>query len=124
MTDFTRPPLSYYAPPGIIRISPEALKAARDLDYTARRSHRIRDALVSFEWFTGGTLRRKPDGPETELGPSLGLGAGERANVPKEAIQTIDGLDLAIKIPAEVYNESRERLIVVDETQFHGLALR
>ena len=123
MADFTKPPLSYYAPPGVIRVSPEALKAARDLDRTARGSRRIRDALVTFEWFTGTTVR-KPGSPERELGPSLGRGAGERADVPKEAIQTIEGLDLAIKIPAEIYDNSPERLIDVDETKFDGLTLR
>ena len=123
MPDYTKPPLSYYAPPGVVRISPEALKMARDLDVTAKRSRRIRNALVSFEWFTGITVRQRPGGPETDLGPGLGVGAGERADVPPEAIHTVDGLDLAIKVPAEVYSRCSERLIDVDQTQFHGLKL-
>ena len=124
MPDFTKPPLSYYAPPGVIRVSPEALKMARDLDYTIRRMRQVGDPLVSFEWSTGRSARPSPDAPWQDLGPGLGLGAGERADVPAEAIQTVEGLDLAIKVPADIYERSRERLIDVDSNAFEGLALR
>lgn len=124
MPDFSVPPLSYYTPPGIVRVSPEALKMARDLAFTARRSPQVRDPLVSFDWATSQTGRAGPNAPERDFGPGLMLGAGERADAPPAAIQSQAGLDFTIMIPREVYEKSRERLIDVDRDAFGGLTLR
>lgn len=124
MPDYTKPPLSYYTPPGIVRVSPEAVKMARDLDYTVRRLPNVRDPLVAFDWSTRRSTRAGPDAPEVEHGPGLVLGAGERSDAPSEAIQTVDGLAFTVMIPREVYERSRERLIDVDKADVTRLILR
>ena len=124
MPDFTKPPLSYYAPPGVVRVSPEALKMARRFYETVRRMPQVREPLVTFGWSTARSSRIRPDGPWEDVGPGLGLGAGERSAAPSEAIQAMDGLEFTIRIPREVYERSRQKLIDVDETAFEKLTLK
>lgn len=124
MPDYSKPPLSYYTPPGIIRVSPEALKMARDLYETVRGMPKVRQPLVSFDWATARSVRRAPGAPEEDVGPGLDLGAGERSDAPPEAIQSIDGVEFTIMVPREVYEKSRECLIDVDNTAFSKLVLR
>lgn len=58
------------------------------------------------------------------LGTGLMLHVDDRSELPTRAIQLIDGVELAVQIPSQVYRASRERLIDVDETTFSNLTLR
>ena len=80
--------------------------------------------MVGFEWASARRVRQRPDAPWEDVGPGVDLGAYARSDLPPEVIQHIDGLELVIKIPREVYESSAERLIDVDAAAFSKLVLR
>jgi hypothetical protein len=120
--DYTKPPYSYYAPPGTIQVSAAALQMAREFGEQVARTKS--NQVIAFDWAISRGVRRRVDGPMEELGPGLDLVSFEAASVPKEVIQRLDGLTFAIRIPKHVYDASTQRLIDVDETAFSKLVLR
>ncbi len=109
--------------PGIIKVSPAAIKFARAFDETIKRTQRG-DWVVAFDWAESVSVRRGPDEPSQDIGACLAVGAFERHQIPPGFTQTIDGLEFAIKIPKEVWEQSVHRLIDIDETLLFKLALR
>jgi hypothetical protein len=114
---------SQFNPPGSVKVSPSALQLARDLDHTVRHGQRG-DWVVSFDWAPSVSVKRGKDRPAEEVGPCLMLGAYRRDQIPPSITQTIDGLEFAVKIPADVLDQSAERLIDADESLLFKLALR
>lgn len=68
----------------------------------------------------------KPDpGAATQVVKDfLDVGAIGRSEIPADAIQTVDGLDLVIQIPLAVLQKSVQRLIDIDENAFSTLVLK
>lgn len=112
-----------FTPPGIIAVSPSALKLARDFDEAVNHGPRGK-YIVTFHWSLSISIRRNPDAPSEDIGACLTLGAYERHQIPREFIQTIDGLEFAMEIPGDVWKKSTHRLIDLDETLLFKLALR
>jgi hypothetical protein len=112
--DHTKPPYSYYAPPGAVRVSASALEMARTFaEQVARASS---GQVIVFDWAISRGVRRRVDGPMEELGPGVDLVSLDARDVPSDVIQRVDGVSFAIKIPKAVYDPSAERLIDVDHT--------
>lgn len=120
--DYTKPPYSYYAPPGTVGLTAAALELAREFAEQVARAKP--DQVVAFDWAISRSTRRRIDGPREELGPGLDLVSFETARVPKDVTQRLGGVTFAIRIPAEVYQASVQRLIDVDEAAFSKLVLR
>ena len=116
--------LDEFTPPGIVKVSAAALKLARDFGESVKRMRPNQDWVASFDWALARSFRVSPDAPWQNVGPGLDLGAYERHKIPPGFIQTTDGVEFAIKIPREVWESSRHRLIDTDETAFSKLALR
>ena len=112
-----------WVPPGAIKVSKAALKFARDFDHTVKSTQRGH-WVVAFCWSTSVSIKRGPGEAYEEIGAGLGLGAFERHQVPPEFIQIQDGIELVIKVPAAIWENSRQRLIDFDETLLFKLALR
>jgi hypothetical protein len=121
--DYSKPPYSFFAPPGIVKISEPALQMARRFFETISET-KTSDWIISFDWAESRFFRKPAHGPRIELGAGLDIVAYDRVDVPSEVIQSIDGLDLAIKIPSSIYEKSTLRLIDVDETEVSKLTLR
>jgi hypothetical protein len=121
-SNYTKPPHSYYAPPGMIALSSAALELARQFGEQTKRAKP--DQVVAFDWAISRGVRRRIDGPMEELGPGLDLVSFDAASVPKDVIQRVEGVTFAVRIPKHVYETSAQRLIDVDETAFSKLVLR
>jgi hypothetical protein len=107
------PPYSSYAPPGVLKVSASALQIARH-----------RPQVIVFGWRDSGWVRKPPGGPRIELGPGIDLGACDAADVPRDVLQTVDGVEFAVRIPRHIYENSALRLIDADETEASALRLR
>lgn len=112
-----------FNPPGLIRLSPAALKFARDLAETVKVTQKG-DWIVVFSWAHSISVRREPNAPLEDIGACLMLGASERHEIPPGVTQTVDGVEFAVQIPKEVWENSAQRLIDIDETLLFKLALR
>lgn len=118
--DYSKPPYSYFVPPGKLRVSAPALQMAREFAGVIGQ-YRSGRQIVAFDW--GQTsVREKPGLPMRDLGECLMIVAYLRSEVPREVVHLDDGLEFAIKMPSEVW--TRHHLIDVDATQFCRLALR
>jgi len=122
--DYTKPPYSFFAPPGVVRVSESALKMAREFAADAKRARPDGSFVISFAWGDSRAVRRGIDGPLEELGPGLDLVAYDPPDVPSEVIQTVEGLAFAIQIPSNIYDKSAHRLIDTDERLKSKLTLR
>jgi hypothetical protein len=120
--DHTKPPHSYYAPPGMVALSPAALELARRFGEQTKRAKP--DQVVAFDWAISRGVRRRIDGPMEELGPGLDLVSFDAVSVPKDVIQQVERVTFAVRIPKHVYEASAQHLIDVDETAFSKLVLR
>ena len=109
--------------PGAIGISAAALKFAREFADTIKRTQHG-DLVVTFSWAESISIRRGPNEPSEDIGACLTLGAFERNDIPHGFTQTVDGLEIAIKIPRHVWEDSLDRVIDTDETLLFKLALR
>ena len=114
--DYTKPPLSNFAPPGMVKVSAAALEQARQFAEDISRVKPEDEWVISFEWAESRAIRRRVDGPREELGAGLVLVVYDRSDLPPEAIQTAGDLEFAIKIPSEVWRKSALRTIDIDET--------
>lgn len=122
--DYRKPPYSFFAPPGTVRVSESALEIARRYADELRRKRPPSEWLLSFDWADERAVRRPSGGPLEELGPGLDLVAYDKGDVPLDVLQTVDGLTFAIKIAAHIYGNSVLRLIDTDDKEPSKLILR
>ncbi len=114
---------SGFNPPGSVTVSSSALKLARDLDHTVKGSQKG-DWVVSFDWAQSVSVKRRVGAPSEEVGDCLMLGAYRRGQIPMGFTQMIDGVEFAVKIPADVLARSVEQLIDTDSSKLFRLVLR
>jgi hypothetical protein len=112
-----------FVAPGVLRVSAEALKYARDFIESVTAAHGDGHIAV-FDWSTKVEYRTDPQAPLQTVYDCLGLGASSRSEIPPDAVQTVDGLDFAIELPLDVLQKSVQRLIDVDENAFFRLVLK
>jgi len=77
-----------------------------------------------FGWADERRVRKPSDGPWIELGPGLDLHGRDVADVPRGVLQTIDGVEFAVRIPRHIYESRPLRLIDTDAEDVSGLTLR
>jgi hypothetical protein len=118
------PPYSFYAPPGVVKVSASALQMARELAETVLVARPVFPLVIVFSWRDSGWVRKPVDGLRIELGPGIDLGAWDAADVPRDVLQTVDGVEFAVRISRHIYENSALRLIETDETEASGLRLR
>lgn len=112
-----------FTPPGTIKLSSAALEYAREFDQSLK-SNQPGNWVVVFDWATSISVKSGPDAPSEDIGACVTLGASERHEIPSGFTQTVDGVEFAIQIPKEVWENSVRRLIDIDETLLFKLALR
>jgi hypothetical protein len=112
----------FFNRPGQVGISPAALALAREFAAAVGALHRGA-RIVSIDWALS-VIQQDPGQPEQHLGACLMIGAYRRDQVPAEFIDVIDGLELAFKIPDNVWPPGAQRIVDVDKTKPFGLALR
>lgn len=122
--DYTRPPYSYFAPPGTVTVAAAAMVQARKFAEDMGRARPDDDWVISFEWAESRSVRRQVGGPREEIGPGLILSAYDRSELPPEVIQTTGDQEFVVKIPRQVWEKSKLRLIDVDETMLWKVTLR
>ena len=106
-----------YQRPGLVRVSPSALKQAQDFSEAVQKLRPGEEWVVVFDWATARSYRNKNETIEHDLGPGLDLGAAERHEVPEEVIESNGDFKFAVQIPVEILQKSLERLIDIDENQ-------
>ena len=109
--------------PGTITISMRALQLAKEF-WGVLKGSQGKDWVVTFDWAESVSVRNSPSDEPRAIGACLSLGAYERHEVPQGVTETIGGIELAIKIPREVWQESARRLIDFDENAFFKVVLR
>ena len=112
-----------FTAPGIIKLSASALEYARQFDAMIKGTQKGK-WIVVFDWAEQISVKHGPDEPSEDIGACLTLGAYERHQIPYGFTQTIDGVEFAVKIPREIWEQSADRLIDLDETKLFKLALR
>jgi hypothetical protein len=117
-------PRWYFARPGEVTVSAAALELARKFDKAVRAVTSDRDWIVTFEWALNRRVRYRPDGPWKDMGPGVDLSTYARSDTPANVTQRVGELEFAIKVPKDIYEQTAERLIDVDETAFSKLVLR
>ncbi|WP_421724241.1 hypothetical protein [Bauldia sp.] len=102
-----------YTPPGVFRLSEDALAVGRAFLEAARKAAPGKDWVVSFDWchFHG----RPPGGAWQDFGEQLSVGGRERHEVPVEALHEVDGFQFTVKVPPEVQRDLAKRLIDTDD---------
>jgi hypothetical protein len=124
MTDHSKTLLeSVFVTPGTLDVSAAALNYARDFIATVAAAHGD-NYVATFDWSQSITARPTPDGTPEHVDDCLMLGAYERSDVPPEAIQTVDGVEFAIRMPDEVLQASVRRVIDLDKSFFFNFVLR
>jgi hypothetical protein len=111
-----------FTKPGQVGISPEALAEAREFA-AAVGAVNHGPQIVSIDW-SSSVVVREPGKPEQHLGACLMIGAYRRDQVPKDFISVIDGLELAFKIPDNVWPPGAQRIVDVDKSELFGFGLR
>lgn len=120
---YSHPPYSFFAAPGTVRVSASALRMAREFSAQVHATGPGRGLVIAFDWADSRFVRRPVGGPRGELGPGLDIVAYDRADIPADVIQTIDGFDFAVRIPKIIYEARSLRLIDVDASAVSGLTL-
>jgi hypothetical protein len=113
-----------FVPPGVVRVSPAALALGRAFRTAVGQARVGQDWLIAYDWAESRRLRKPNTNDWEDLGAGLDFAAYERDAVPIGAIQTIDALEVLIKIPIDILEASRERLIDTDNTRKAMLVLR
>src|SRR5947209_20189067 len=86
---------------GLVKVSLAALQMAREFGGQLRQQMPDQDWVIGFDWADARQMHfPRPGSAVQELGPGFDLAAYERRTVPDEAIQNIDGVIFAIKIPS------------------------
>jgi hypothetical protein len=112
----------FFNSPGQVGISPEALAEAREFAAAVGALNHGAQ-IVSIDWALSLILR-EPGQPEQQVGPCLMIGAYRRDQVPEESIDVIDGLELAFRIPDNVWPPGAQRIVDIDKTKPFGFGLR
>ncbi len=115
--------LKYYVLPSLVRISPSAIELARGFREAVFGADKREDWIICFDWALAQSIQ-EPGGPSIDMGPGLCLGAGKRQEIPAAAIHTVEGIEVAIKIPKEIWQNAAERLIDTDDKAFGKVVLR
>src|SRR3954469_15527750 len=101
--------------PGQVGISPAALAEAREFAAAVGALNHGAQ-IVSIDWSLS-VIVREPGKPEQHLGNCLMIGAYRRDQVPAEFVNVIDGLELAFKIPDDVWPLGAKRVVDVDKSR-------
>jgi hypothetical protein len=109
--------------PGAIKVSTAALQLARHFN-DAIKSTDNGNWVVVFDWAESISVHRAPDAPREDIGACLTLGAYKRSQIPPGFMQKLDGVEFAIRIPMDVWQNSIHRLIDLEETLLFKLTLR
>jgi hypothetical protein len=109
--------------PGVLQVSPQALNYAREFVEAVTAAHGEGN-IAMFAWIDLTTFKTDPNGPLQVVKDFLSVGAIGRGEIPADAIQTVDGLDLVIQLPLAVLQKSVQRLIDFDENAFDRLVLK
>ena len=109
--------------PGVLRLSTEALNYAREFVEAVTAAHGDGN-IAMFVWVDLMTFKPDPAATTRVVKDFLDVGAIGRSEIPADAIQTVDGLDVVIQIPLAVLQKSVQRLIDVDENAFSKLVLK
>jgi len=112
-----------YVRPGTIEVSAAALKYARDFLQAVAAEHGD-NFVAEFDWAQSVTVRPTPDAAPEPVDDCLMLGAAERSDVPPGFLQTVDGVEFAIRVPEEILRASVRRVIDLDTSYFFKLVLR
>lgn len=112
----------FFNSPGQVGISPEALAEAREFAAAVGALNHGAQ-IVSIDWALS-VLLREPGQPEQQVGPCLMIGAYRRDQVPNEFIDVIGGLELAFRIPDNVWPRGAQRIVDIDKTEPFGFGLR
>lgn len=124
MSKQMRPMLNeVFTAPGTVRVSAAALQFARDFSDSVGALRRGR-YVTTFDWAQSISIRENADAPLEHIGACLTLGAYDRVEVPPAFIQKADDFEFAVRIPPEVWQESIQRVIDVDESLPFKLTLR
>jgi hypothetical protein len=111
-----------FVAPGIVKVAAPAFELACEFGRVVRAQKG--DWIVTFDWAENISVRHSPDAAEEPIGPCLTLSAYERHQIPTGFIETIDGMEFAIRIPTALWKASERRLIELDESLLFRLALR
>ena len=87
--------------PGVLAVSPAALKCAREFVEAVTAAHGEGN-IAMFAWINLQTSKPDPNGPLEVVKDFLDVGAIGRSQIPPDAIQTVGGLDIVIQIPLAV----------------------
>jgi hypothetical protein len=121
--DFSRPPYSFFAPPGSVDISPSALALARAFLEKASRSQPELRWVVAFDWADERRVREKGSNTWTDLGPGIDLAAYQEDDLPGGVAEIVDGIMVALKIPGHLAQGDARRRIERDDSLMSGLRL-
>jgi hypothetical protein len=108
--------------PGQVGISHAALAEVREFAAAVGALNHGAQ-IVGIDWALS-VIQRDPGQPEQHLGACLMIGAYRRDQVPAEFIDVIEGLELAFKIPDNVWPPGAQRIVDVDKTKPFGFGLR
>jgi len=120
----TTSPFDPFTPPGEVTVSPSALMLARQFRDDVIEAQPDQDWVVTFHWADTRRVRRPPGGQWEDIGAGLDLAAYERHQVPPRAVQIVEGVEFAVKVPAHIYKKRARRLIDRDDTVLSRLTLR
>jgi len=109
--------------PGVLAVSPAALNYAREVIEAVTAAHGDGN-IVMFDWTDMMTFKTDPNAPLQVVKDFLSVGAIGRSEIPADAVQTVDGLDIVIQIPLAILQKSQQRLIDIDENAFAKLVLK
>jgi hypothetical protein len=109
-------PYTWFTPPGLVRISTRAMDLARDFAAQAAQQAPDKDWVVAFNWADSRQYRDILAGMNwMDLGPGLDVVAYERREVPPQAIDVVEEMDVFVVIPSSILDRSSQKLIDVDE---------
>ena len=121
--DFSRPPYSFFAPPGSVDISPSALALARAFLEEAARSQPALPWVVAFDWADERRVREKGSNTWIDLGPGIDLAAYQEGDLPGGVIETVEGIKVALKIPGHIVQDGGRKRIERDDSLLSKLRL-
>ncbi len=121
--DFEPDLTTFFIAAGQVGATTAALGLARAFLDRIRRAQPDEDWVVCFDWADSRRVRKTPGGEWQDLGAGLDIAAYAKRRIPESAIQTVDGLEIAFKIPRHVVDRSREKRIDVDPAVAAGVRL-
>jgi hypothetical protein len=86
-------------PPGTVRLSESATAYVRKFLAASQKASGDTDPVASISWVEEEQWKGPNDAEWHKLGPGLSLGAFARRQVPADAIETIDGLEIILSAP-------------------------